>query len=98
VVLTYLHHHCGSSVAFREAFKGLTTSSDALLHLCGCGLGDADHPGCVTGSHLKLASLDLNLEHTHLHFTLRLATSSVGYKQMLDAISGSTGGVYDDVF
>ena len=98
VVLTYLHHHAETQVAFRKAFKGLTTSDDALLHLCGCGLGTSEYAGCVTGSHLKLASLDLNREHTHLHFTLRLATSGVGYRQMLEAISGSNDGVYDDVF
>lgn len=98
VVLTYLHHHSQSKVAFREAYKALTTSDDALLHLCGCGLATADLTGCVTGSHLKLASLDLNREHTHLHFTMRLATSGEGYSQMLQSISGSAGGAYDDVF
>jgi len=98
VVLTYLHHHSTSKDTFREAFKALTTSNDALLHLCGCGLANADLNGCVTGSHLKLASLDLNREHTHLHFTMRLATSGEGYSQMLQSISGSAGGAYDDVF
>lgn len=98
VVITYLHHHSVTAQEFREAYKALTTSDAALLHLCGCGLASDTQPGCVEGSHLKLASLELNRSHTHVHFTLKLATSGPAYQAMLNAIRGSEGGVYDDVF
>jgi hypothetical protein len=98
MVLTYLHQHSATAHEFREAFKALTTSDDALLHLCGCGLGSDASRGCITGSHLKLASLELNRDHTHVHFTLRLATTGEGYQSMLQAIRGSRGGEFDDVF
>ena len=99
MVLSYLNHHAHSADAFREAFKALTTSDAALLHLCGCGLSGTNAPACVTGSHLKLASLELNREHTHLHFVLRLASeSSEKYQAMLGALCGCKDSLFDDVF
>jgi len=98
-VLTYLSHHSDTLAEFKVAFKALCNSENSLLHLCGCGLSNETHPSsCVTGSHLKLESHDLNQDHTHLHFTLRLASTRDGYLKMLDSLRGSNGGLYDDVF
>ena len=98
-VLTYLLHHSDTLVEFKAAFKALCKSDAGLLHLCGCGISNDDHPmSCVTGSHLKLESQDLNQDHTHLHFALRLVSTRDGYLKMLDSLRGSRGGLYDDVF
>jgi hypothetical protein len=99
VVLQYLRHHSQSFAAFRVAYKALCDPNVNLLHLCGCGISDSEHPnGCVTGSHLKLASQELNRDHVHVHFTLKLASSREKYLQMLESLKGGKEGVYDDVF
>jgi len=98
-ILFYLLHHSGDRVSFSRAFKELCDPELHLVHLCGCGLSiDGLKGSCVTGSHLKLASAELNREHVHYHFVLQLAPSKEAYLQLWSAIKGSEDGRFDDVF
>jgi hypothetical protein len=52
----------------------------------------------VEGSHLKLATAELNREHVSYHFVLGNCTTRESYLQMLAAVKGSADGKFDDVF
>jgi len=99
-MLSYLHSRSGTPEEFKEAWRALVRTKDPLVHLCGCGLGwktdKATFVGCCKGDHLKLASQELNLEHTKVHFALGLAKTSKGYQGMLKGIRESAD--FDDVF
>jgi hypothetical protein len=98
-VLHYLTSHSDDRVSFNRAFKQLCEPELHLVHLCGCGLSiDGLKGACVTGSHLKLASAELNREHVHYHFVLQKAPSKDAYLKIWDSIQGSEGGRFDDVF
>jgi hypothetical protein len=98
-VLFYLVHHSNTRETFKNVFKQLCKPDLYLVHLCGCGLNtEALKGACVVGSHLKLAPSELNREHVHYHFVLAQLSSKESYLTTLDAIKGSSGGKYDDIF
>jgi hypothetical protein len=98
-VLFYLLHHSNSCDTFNSAFKELCLPDLHLVHLCGCGLNiEGLYGACVVGSHLKLASSELNREHVHYHFVLAHSKSKEAYLATLAAIKGGSGGRFDDVF
>lgn len=98
-VLFYLYANANSRDSFSRAFKGLCDSSAQLVHLCGCGLSIGELKGsCVVGSHMKLASAELNREHIHYHFVLENAPDRASYLKMHGALKGGAGGKFDDVF
>lgn len=98
-VLFYLLFHSDGRDTFNSAFKRLCLPDLHLVHLCGCGLNIEGLRGaCVVGSHLKLATSELNREHVHYHFVLAHSQSKQAYRATLDAIKGSAEGKYDDVF
>lgn len=98
-VLYYLLEHSGSRKEFEEAWVGLQDPELQLVHLCGCGLSYGTFKGaCVVGSHMKLATAELNREHAHFHFILRGAATRAQYLQQLACFKGSHDGRFDDVF
>lgn len=98
-ILFYLLAHSNSSEAFNKAFKQLCEPNLHLVHLCGCGLSTGTlHGACVIGSHLKLASAELNREHVHFHYVLAQLPSKESYLATLAAIKGGSHGKFDDVF
>lgn len=84
-------------VHFKAAWDLLIRSDEMLLHLCGCGLGkDTSFKGCVSPSHLKLGSQELNNAHTHIHFTFASAQSVEGYRTIQSAVAANAE--FADVF
>lgn len=98
-VLQYLYSHSQSRATFNLAFRELCDPKLHLVHLCGCGINTESLRGsCVTGSHMKLASAELNREHVHYHFVLENAPSNESYRTLLAGMKGSLDGKFDDVF
>jgi hypothetical protein len=98
-ILQYLHSHSHSRADFISAFRQLGDPDLYLVHLCGCGINTQSLKGaCVRGSHMKLASAELNRDHIHYHFVLENASSKESYEALLAGMKGSLEGKYDDIF
>lgn len=99
MVLYYLSAQASTRKSFLEAYRALCDVNTQLVHLCGCGLaGEGMASACVVGSHVKVATADLNRRHTHYHHVLRNATSKERYLKLLEGIRDSEGGEMNDVF
>lgn len=99
-LLTYLLAHSESRADFSQALRDLGDKTLCLVHLCGCGISSTELPNgaCVTGSHLKLASAEVNRIHTHYHEVIRRKSTKVQYIALLKSIQGEPDGQFDDVF